>query len=77
MQGERYLQVHCIQAGPQLKHGVHLSLDLQQIPGCAPTLLGKLGNCLAGVVYICALVYSFPDNPKAASAYHLANGVPA
>ncbi len=37
---ELYLQKDCVKAWTQLKHCIHFCLDLQQIPGGTPPLLG-------------------------------------
>ena len=73
---EQYLQEDCIKAGPQLQHSIHFSLDLKQVSGGTPPLLGQFGNCLAGIMHVCALVHSLPDYPKAACTYHFPDGVP-
>ena len=39
-----HLQEHGIQGAAQLLHGVHLSLDFEQVARRGPRILGHLGN---------------------------------
>ena len=50
-----HLEIDCIQRGSQLDHGIHLSLQLQQVPWRSLAPLGDLGDGLAGKVGPCSM----------------------
>ena len=68
---------HCIQAGPDLHHGIHLLLDLQQVAGGSPAPLGDLGDGLAGILAVCLPVCDLAHDAEAAGPNDLARGVSA
>lgn len=72
-----HLQVNGIQGGPQLHHGIHLCLQLQQVPRRSLAPFWHLGNCLARIVHPCALAHRLAHDPKASRAQHLAQFIPA